>query len=51
MSQSGVTGGDARRTIRFLERRHMAFTPEYEETPVEPLGFRDKRTNVTLGKS
>ena len=26
----------------------MAFTPEYEETPVDPLGFRNKRTNVTL---
>ena len=26
----------------------MAFTPEYEETTVDPLGFRNKRTNVTL---
>ena len=51
MSQSGVTGGDARWTIRFLERRYVAFTPEYEETPIESLGFRDKHTNVTLGKS
>ena len=25
--------------------------PRYEETPVEPLGFRDKRTDVTLGKA
>ena len=48
MSQSGATRGDARRTIGFPERRHMAFTPKYEETPVDQLGFRNKRTNVTL---
>ena len=47
-SQSGVTRGDVRRTIVFPERRHVAFTPEYEETPVDPPSFRNKQTNVTL---
>ena len=32
--------------VRFLERRHMAFTPEYVETPIETLCFRNQRTNV-----
>ena len=36
-SESGVTGGDARWIIGFPERHHVASTPEYEETPFEPL--------------
>ena len=46
-----IESTDARRTLGFPERRHVVFTPEYEETPIKTLGFRNQRMNVTPRKT